>query len=501
MVKGTATWLVILSAIFAVRGGATELPAYRLGDVATNDVIATTSLLVVDEDTTTEIRSREAGKIDPFVVFSTNHAAFIEKEIRRSVTRMREDFLALLQADYGTRRLLPEVIESNGFQERVAAFLSTSPGPPVPPEILFGWAAGRSEEVFLEDWFTPLREVMLEPIRPDRLPDGVAQSERTRLCLVPVNDLGRLVKERFALSNNIPATVADLVPLANVQHDLQESFPEEETAVGSFMVKQLRPNCRFDADLTRRVRDFAVSGLVQMKRFEPGEVVIRKGQVIDEPALAALAEMHERAKLSDLEQQLAVGKVAVQLLSERNLWLAGLLGGTGFLLVVVLVWANRRKRRDLLPVLSSSFVHQGAGEEGWAEATVVDAQPAGSGGWQHRALEAERRADRAATLARSNLIPHLAQQLKDNLVQQLAAQVDDMMDVQAAVADQLSSMEERLERMHAPLQERLRVYEQRISELEGELAQRGQENQLLLRARIEALRWQMEQERSGAGVN
>jgi predicted RNase H-like nuclease (RuvC/YqgF family) len=91
--------------------------------------------------------------------------------------------------------------------------------------------------------------------------------------------------------------------------------------------------------------------------------------------------------------------------------------------------------------------------------------------------------------------------LKDNLVQQLAAQVDDMMDVQAAVADQLSSMEERLERMHAPLQERLRIYEQRISELEGELAQRGQENQLLLRARIEALRWQMEQERSGAGVN
>lgn len=480
---------------------AAELPAYRMGDVATNDVIATTSLFVVDEKATAEIRSREAQNIDLFVIYSTNHAAFIEGQVRSSLTKMREAFLSLLKATYATDHLTPEVVESQGFKDIAKAFASTTPGPPVSEGVLSAWALGRTADSFLDDWFTPLRRVMEQPICPDRLPDGVQGLGGLKLRLVSVADLGMYVKEQFAWSNSVPGFATNLLPLATAQSNLVALYPQTRRVVASYMRRQLRPNCRFDAHLTDRVKNLVISGLVRIKRFEPGEVVIQRGQIIDQQALAALAEMHKHAKITSLEQQVAVGKAAVQLLGERNLWLAGLLGVTGLVMVLVMIRSRRRKRRELLPVLSSSFVPEGAEENGWAEPSIVDVPPDSQGEWQRRALEAERRADRASTLARSNLMPHLAQQLKDNLVQQLAAQVDEMLDVQASVAEQLLSMEQRLERMHAPLQERLRIYEQRISELEVELAQRGQENEVLLRARIEALRWQMEQERAGARVN
>jgi siroheme synthase (precorrin-2 oxidase/ferrochelatase) len=314
--------------------------------------------------------------------------------------------------------------------------------------------------------------------------------------MTQVDDLAVFVKEDFALSNSVRTYGSNLVLLSSARRELRESLPPKRGAVNSFLVKQLQPNCRFDTNLTERVKELAVSGLVRMKPYEPGEAVIRKGQEIDEKALAVLAEIRERARVVSLERQVAVNQVSVQLLGERNLWLVGLLGITGLVLVWVVVRSRRRRRQELSPVLSSTLVHAGAEDEGLPAATFVEVPPAEQEGWQRRALEAERRAERASALAHSSLMPHLAQQLKDSVVQHLAAQMDDLLEVQTAAAEQLAVMQERLERMQAPLQERLRQYEQRISELEVELSQRGQENQLLLHARIEALRWQIDQEKS-----
>lgn len=319
-----------------------------------------------------------------------------------------------------------------------------------------------------------------------------------KLQLAPVEDLRLFVKEESALSNSVTSFGSNLVSLAAARKELRAAYPRRGSPVTAFMVGQLQPNCRFDTNLTQRVREFAVSGLVRMNHLEPGEAVIQKGQLIDEQALAVLTEVHRHLRVLSLEKQVAVDKVAVRLLGERNLWLAGLLAVTALVLVLVLVRARRRRRQELLPVLSSSFLHQGAECEEIDEPTIVDVPPADEGQWRRRALEAEQRAARAKVLAQSNLMPHLAQQLKDNVVQQLAEQMDDMIAVQAVVSEQMSTLEERLERIHAPLQERLRTYEERIAELEVELAQRGQENQVLLQARIEALRRQMAEEQAQA---
>ena len=54
----------------------------------------------------------------------------------------------------------------------------------------------------------------------------------------------------------------------------------------------------------------------------------------------------------------------------------------------------------------------------------------------------------------------------------------------------------RLEEVHAPLEDRLSAYEQRIAELEAELAAKGEQNLDLIKAKIETTRKQMEGERS-----
>ena len=55
----------------------------------------------------------------------------------------------------------------------------------------------------------------------------------------------------------------------------------------------------------------------------------------------------------------------------------------------------------------------------------------------------------------------------------------------------MAALECRLEKVNAPLQERLRAYEERILELEKELAQKGQENRELIRFKIQLVRTQL----------
>jgi hypothetical protein len=140
------------------------------------------------------------------------------------------------------------------------------------------------------------------------------------------------------------------------------------------------------------------------------------------------------------------------------------------------------------------MIHGTPDDEVVPEPTVVDAVPQEDTAWQQRALRAEEQAEQARDLASSRLMPHLAQQLKDNVVQELASQRRDLMSAQEAVAEQMVELEERLKRIHGPLSERLAVYRQRISELETQLAQRGEENRTLILARIEALQKEMRKE-------
>jgi hypothetical protein len=88
--------------------------------------------------------------------------------------------------------------------------------------------------------------------------------------------------------------------------------------------------------------------------------------------------------------------------------------------------------------------------------------------------------------------------LKDAVVQELAAQRRELLAGQQAAATELTGLARRLEAVQTPLLERLRTYEERISELEKDLADQSKENRELLKLKIDLLRQQIETERAAS---
>lgn len=101
----------------------------------------------------------------------------------------------------------------------------------------------------------------------------------------------------------------------------------------------------------------------------------------------------------------------------------------------------------------------------------------------------------------ASLAPHLVDALKDAVVQELAAQRQELLAAQQAAAAELTELARRLEAVQTPLLERLRAYEQRIAELEKELGEQSKENRELLKLKIDLLREQIETERAGSRIN
>src|SRR5207253_860401 len=97
--------------------------------------------------------------------------------------------------------------------------------------------------------------------------------------------------------------------------------------------------------------------------------------------------------------------------------------------------------------------------------------------------------------ARAGLAAHLSQWFSGVLTQRLISQRRTLIETHDTAAAEIAALEARLEQIQAPLQARLVAYEQRIAELERELAARDEENRELLRAKIETMRKQLDEER------
>jgi hypothetical protein len=96
----------------------------------------------------------------------------------------------------------------------------------------------------------------------------------------------------------------------------------------------------------------------------------------------------------------------------------------------------------------------------------------------------------------AELAPFLAQTLKEAVVQGLAAQRAELLEVQRTAAAEIATLVHRLDQLQVPMQERLRAYQDRIQELQKELADRTEENRELLKLKIEMMRQQLEAERA-----
>lgn len=477
--------LVVVAALPPVfHAGAKEIGDYQLGDKAEQDIVATTSLSVVDAEGTEAMKEKEAMHVPAIVLYNTNAADELEARFRGIFSDTRRNFLDSVNKDFGHQKLSDQELSSFKFESLAILFEKQNKFFPLSTNRAALWASGDADEGYEDSLVSTLRQVMESPIRPEPLPEGVKIGYSVRLTRV--GDFNEKVTEQAA-EHGKSFSRSNFVTLAEAKKSLQSLFPAEERAVARYLSTLLKPNCMVDAEITRSLRAKRTDGIWSVINYEPGQVIVRRGQLIDAKAKAALDQLKEKAVVGQLQelqakQQAAVGQLQQLVATDRTKgaqaqehfrWLIGLFGAVIFILAVA-IWQLARRKQTV---------------------ALVPAANAGALEWQQRALVAEQRSETLQTAARSGLLAHLSHWLSRMLTQRLISQRKLLLDTQSNAAAEMAELEARLEKVQAPLQDRLMAYEKRITELEKELTIRGEENRELLKAKIEMMRRQLEVER------
>jgi hypothetical protein len=170
--------------------------------------------------------------------------------------------------------------------------------------------------------------------------------------------------------------------------------------------------------------------------------------------------------------------------SDATLWIIGALA----IIIVLLGWLVFVLGRSA-PGLSASMV------AGISNVPVIAESSMSAEEWKQRALAAEAMAGKQGQLLREKIMPELTEFAKQSLVQGLYAQRGALIETQQRAQQALTQLESQLAALHLPLQERIRVYEKRIAELEKEVETQGEEMRELTRATLILVRKKLEDEK------
>jgi len=517
MVKAVFRIAALVAVALPALLSAKDLGEYQFGDKVEEDIVATSKLSFLDIDATQAERDREAQRVPLIIRYYTNAADDVEVRFREAFVKTHDDFLRAVERSFGHRTLSDEEIASFRFQSLAILFQKQNTLFPVSTNRAAKWAGGDDDKVFQDALAAKLRRAMTLIIRPEPLPPGFRLGAAVRL--IPVGATNEIISEQEAAQTSRDFATTNFVLLATVRRNVGAMLPRDERDASRFFSALVEPNCRLDESVTRQLRAKRAESVWLTCTYEPGQIVAHRGDVVDKKIKTAIDLLKEKTVVRELQelqtkqqatvgelqqllvekkakdalaqerarelqevqvkQQVTVGELQ-QLLAENRakdaraqahvLWLVGTLAAVVVILAAA-TWqlARRRHPVTMLP------------------ATVGDAAD-----WQQRALLAEERTQKLQSAARAGLIAHLSQWFSRMLTQRLISQRRMLLDTHDNAAAEMAALEERLEKVQAPLQVRLAAYEHRITELEKELAVRGEENRELLKAKIEMMRKQLE---------
>jgi hypothetical protein len=466
---------------------AKNLADYQIGDKAEQDIVATAKLSFVDADETEAMRQKDAQRVPVVIRYYTNAADDLDARFREVFSKTQVNFLKAVDDSFGRPTLSAEELSSTKFQSLVAGFQKQNNLFPLSANRAALWAGGDVDAAYEASLAATLRQTITPIIRPDPLPAGIKLNTTIRLVALGDPNIKLTSESAQSLGKGFPRS--NMVTIAQVKKDFQTIFELDERDVGKYLATLLKPNCVVDEDVTLEMRAKRVDGEWAVVNYEPGDVIAHRGQVIDKKIKTALDQLKDKMVVGQLQelqtkQQAAVGQLQ-QLVADDKAktaqsqahirWLIGGLAGVVFVLALAVSLLARRKQAvSLLPVPAAS----GALEQ-----------------WQQRALVAEQQTAQLQSAARAGLMAYLSQWLSQALTRRLISERRLLIEAQRKAASEMMELEARLEKIHAPLQDRLVAYEHRIAELEKELAARGEENRALLKAQIDILRKQLESQR------
>jgi len=464
---------------------AKELGDYQLGDKAEEDILATAKLNFIDVDGTQAARDKEAQRVPIILRYFPNAADDVEAQFRQAFAKTHEQFLQSINKSFGHRTLSAEELDSFKFQSLAMLFQKQNDSFPLSTNRAALWAAGDDDKAYQDSLAATLKEAMSPVIHPEPIPQNFRFGATVRL--IPLASTNETISEAEASKTSHNFSRTNFMSLAIVRRNFINLFPREERDVAKFLSNLIEPNCAIDEAMTQKLRDKRTADVWVVCNFEPGEIVAHRGDLIDRKVKTAIDQLKDKAvvgKLQELQakQQAAVGELQ-QIVAENKtrgaqaqqhvMWLVGALAAIVLVLAGAIWQLARRKPETLMPVPAN----------------------ANGGDWQQRAIVAEQRTETLQNAARAGFIAHLQQWFSRMLTQRLISQRRMLLETHDNAAAEMAALEDRLQKVQAPLQVRLAAYEHRIAELEKELAVRGEETRELLKAKIETMRKQLEAER------
>ena len=466
------------------------LPDYKLGEVAVADVVTPLPLLVVNPEAT-EALKQKVSQQTPFIVRLTPQSAEeAVRELRESIAAARVDFLTALQQALDGRAAGASDVDSPAFAKTISDVARVSPKNLPLGKLAPLWARGQSDEALVDSLLQPVREVMAQPVSAGTAESPLPANQSVRL--IPVKSASEVPTVRELESAGPAVAPAKIITLWRARRLVETYFPAGQEELGKFAATFVRGNAYPDPGLTEILRAKRMEGVTVNDAYESAQLIVKAGQTIDRKALAALAVLREKSLIGTLQTKLDQEQSVVGQIKIQTKWIAAILVIVCSALAVIL-WRLRARPTSELALVESNPALGGGEQRALPPPGTVDEN------WRHRALLAEGKAERAHAAIRSGALGWM----REKIFRVLSRQRGELLSTQERAEAEMRELEQRLEQLHTPLQERISAYEKRIEELEKDLAAKGEENRELIGARITVARQQLtvERERGRFGAN
>lgn len=494
---------LLFALVAAAAVAAKDFSAYRVGEVADEDIIASVPLEVPG----TDVQPAEALAKIPSVFHDFPHAATNQMAVEFSTVMsvVRGKFKAALQKEFSDAKLDAATVASPEFTNFAASFIAANYRYPLNLSLAAEWARGGEGAEITGKFLSRLLAMMHRPICDDQLPRDFIVGEKFYAVSVDRSDEVLALADVEARGHLLAAT--NLTKISLLRMLFRRSFPKEEQVFAGALAGFLRPICAPDVALTEEYRRHIASAYPVMIHFDAGQIILARGGTVDEATLAAITQLGQKTTPQKIADAPAVGVKPLETkpletgktttapvkaakpvpVSAPNYvgWGASVLAG----IIACFVVVNAARPRRRVPLITQAAA---AGGKPIVFAEMLE---------NRMQIQTPASVNEILKNAPPDLAPQFVHSLKEAMVIELATQRRDLLFAQQAAAAEIADLARRLESAQAPLLERLKAYETRIGELESELADQSKQNRELLQVKIDMLRQQIDSERGSRPAN
>ena len=186
---------------------------------------------------------------------------------------------------------------------------------PLPPALEAAWARGDAGLDWRDRWLGALLRTMRQPIRDGELPGDFVLGEMLRL--VPVSGPEE-APPMEAVPRGTLAGATSLTTLARAQAQFCSEFSQSEQPLARTLAAYLKPTCAARHAAHAGTARPHVHQLAVVNHYDAGQIVVHRGDMIDVKDKVALDLLNEKLMPVELKFQMAVEADRAQKQSQQD---------------------------------------------------------------------------------------------------------------------------------------------------------------------------------------